>query len=171
MTEKRNPPTERRPATISLPDMPDRSGAWLGTREYILRRDAEFVRAHADYLVARGEQADAMHGLISARMRLGRLMAEMAALPEACRRIEEHKLRMLVLRNEAEATEAAIILAEARSRLSQSMKGAQASVPTGDGSLSIDEIEELLQALPEISPETMQTLSLMLKGRMKEKRG
>lgn len=172
MTDKQKPAPLRPAPTIAVPDLPSSSGTWLGSRTHILEKDAHFVRAHADFLDARMTQANSLFELIAARMRLFRLMAELAALPEACRRLEEHKLRMLTLKNEADATEAAIVLAEARSRLAQVMGGQKQAAPAAnDGFLGLEEIEELLQTLPEIAPETLQTLSLMLKGRMKEKRG
>lgn len=171
-------PTPQRPAPkISIPDLPC-NGSYSGffdifkTPEEIAHRDADYCEAHARFLRARGAQTDALHDLITARTRVARVMVELAALPEVCRREQEHKLRMLTLKNEAEATEAAIILAEARNRFAQAAAGKpQVTAPATDSSLSLDEVEELLQTLPEIAPETLQTLSLMLKGRMKEKRG
>lgn len=172
MTDKQKPAPVRAAPTIDVPDLPSSSGAWFGARTQILEKDARFIRAHSDVLDAQASRTNTLFELMAARMRLFRLMAELAALPEACRRLEEHRLRMLALKNEAEATEAAIVLAEARSRLSQVMGGQKQAAPAAnDGFLGLEEIEELLQTLPEIAPETLQTLSLMLKGRMKEKRG
>lgn len=172
MSDKSKPAPVRSASPISIPELPSDSGSWAWSRTQVLHDDTEYVQAHAGFLDARAAQAGALHDLVAARMRIMRLMAELAALPETCRRVEEHKLRLLTLKNEVEATEAAIILAEARSRFAQATGGVKPAAPqTNDGSLTTDEIEELLQSLPEISPETLQTLSLMLKGRLKEKRG
>lgn len=162
-------PAPLRPAPISIPDLPSSSGAWLGTRTYILEKDAAFVRAHADYLGARAVQAGALFDLIAARMRVARLMAELAALPEISRREQEHKLRMLSLKNEAEATEAAIVLAEARSRLSQAMDGVQQAAPADIGTLSIDDVESILAQFPEFDADNIGKITMLLRALMREK--
>lgn len=172
---------DRLPAPApSAPPLPSSSGAWLGTRTTILGKDAAFVRAHADFLRARCEQSDAMQQLIQSRLGVAKTMAKLAALGEIVeheyrlgRRERDHELRLLDIKHETDATNLQILLAEAQSRL-------DAYAPHGsppprdtpqDTGLAPDEIEEILQALPEISPETLHTLSLMLKGRLKEKSG
>lgn len=170
MTDKQRPAPLRPAPTISVPDLPSDSGSWFGSRTQILEKDARFVRAHADFLDARASQANSLFDLTAARMRLFRLMAELAALPETCRRQEEHKLRMLALRNEAEATEAAIILAEARGRLSQVMGGVKpAAAPTANDALTIDDVESILAQFPEIEGDSIGKISMLLRALMREK--
>lgn len=153
---------------FAIPDLPTSSGAWFGTRTHILEQDATFVRAHADYLTARAEQTDALRELLVARMRVARLMAELVSLPETCRRERDHAMRMLTLQNEAEATEAAIVLAEARSRLSHTL-GGNASTST-DGSLSIDDVETTLSQFPEIDADNIGKISILLRALAREKK-
>jgi len=170
MTDKQKPTSLRPAPTISVPDLPSDSGSWFGTRTQILEKDARFVRAHADFLDARTAQANALFDLTAARMRLFRLMAELAALPETCRRQEEHKLRMLNLRNEAEATEAAIILAEARGRLSQVMGGVkQTAAPAATDALTIDDVESILAQFPEFDETSIGKISMLLRALVREK--
>ena len=165
------------PAT-STPPMPSSSGAWLGKRITILRKDADFVRVHADYLRARRDQSDAMRDLIDSRISVAKTMAKLAALSEIVEheyrlghREREHELHLLDIQHQTEAVTAHIALAEVQARLAAISPHAPAlPTPTpAAGGLAPSEIEEILQALPEISPETLHTLSLMLKGRLKEK--
>lgn len=161
----------------STPPMPSSSGAWLGKRTTILRKDADFVRVHADYLRARCDQSDAMRELIDSRIGVAKTMAKLAALSEIVEheyrlghREREHELHLFDIHHQTEAVTAHIALAEVQARLAAISPHAPAlPTPAAGGGLSPDEIEEILQVLPEISPETLHTLSLMLKGRLKEK--
>ncbi|HEX2841391.1 hypothetical protein [Hyphomicrobium sp.] len=172
MTQRPKPPARHTPR-ISIPELPS-DGSYSSfadlfkTPEEIADRDARFVEAHARFLTAKGTQANALHDLVLARMRVARLMVELAELPEICRREQEHRLRMLSLENEAEATEAAIVLAEARSRLALAM-GASSSAPASPSGLSIDDVETILGQLPEIGSDTLLTVMRLLKGMLQEK--
>lgn len=159
---------QRSAPAISIPDLPTSSGAWFGTRTQILEKDAAFVRAHADYLTARTEQTSALFDLLAARIRVARLMTELAALPEMCRHEREHALRVLAMRNEIEVTEAAIILAEARGRLAQMMGGASPTSNTNT-TLSIDDVESVLTQFPELEADNIGRISMLLRALMREK--
>jgi hypothetical protein len=155
---------------ISVPELPSSSGAWFGGVAHILRKDTEVVEASADFLHARAQQAEALHGLVTARMRVARLMVELAALPETCRREQEHKLRMLSLKNEFEATEAAILLAEARGRFAQANKGPQQAAPaSGNDALSLDDVESILSQFPEFDADSISKVSMLLRALQREK--
>ena len=167
-------------AAPSGPPLPSSSGAWFGNRTQIIQKDADFVRAHADFLRARAEQSHAMRELIDSRIGLAKTMAKLTALGEivehefrlGCRE-RNHELRLATINQETEALAAQIALAEVQAKLATlaphgTPPVATATTPDSYG-LTPDEIEELLQALPEISPDTLHTLSLMLKGRLKEK--
>jgi hypothetical protein len=165
---------------VSTPPLPSSSGKWLGTRTTIMGHDATYVRAHADFLRARGEQSDAMRQLIESRLAVAKVMAKLATLQEIVeheygmgRAERQHERHLLGIQHEAEAVNAQIILAEAQARLATFAPYGQPPpreppLPTG---LSPDEVEELLHTIPELSPETLHTLSLLLKGRLKEKTG
>ena len=174
----KNPANAITTPSSSPPAMPSSSGAWIGTRTTILRKDADFVHVHADYLRARREQSDAMRDLIESRLGVAKTMAKLASLGEIVEheyrlghRDREHELHLLDIHHQTEAVTAHIALAEVQARLAAISPHAPAlpTPTTGAGGLSPSEIEEILQALPEISPETLHTLSLMLKGRLKEK--
>jgi hypothetical protein len=132
-------------------------------------------------LHARAEQSHAMRELIDSRIGLAKTMAKLSALGEivehefrlGCRE-RNHELRLATINQETETLTAQIALAEVQAKLASLAPHGTPPVATatpGSNGLTPDEIEELLQALPEISPDTMHTLSLMLKGRLKEKSG
>jgi hypothetical protein len=154
--------------TFSIPDLPTSSGAWFGTRTQILEKDAAFVRAHAEYQLARSEQTDTTFALLNARMRVARLMAELVALPEICRREQEHAVRMLAMKNEIEVAEAAIALAESRGRLAQVL-GAAKPKSAADGTVSIDDVESILTQFPELDADNIGRVSMLLRALVREK--
>lgn len=159
--------------TITIPELPC-DGSYstfldlFKSPEEIAERDADFCFAHARFLKSKEAQTNALHDLVLARMRVAKTMAELAALPETCRREQEHKLRLLSLRNETEAADAAIALAEARGRLAQSLGGAKPK-STGDGTLSIDDVESILTQFPEIEGDNIGRISMLLRALMREK--
>ncbi|WP_295556697.1 hypothetical protein [uncultured Hyphomicrobium sp.] len=169
MNDKRN--ISKVPAPqIPIPDLPSSSGAWFGTRTYIIEKDAEFVEAHTRFLEARSAQSTALLSLLSARMRLARVMVELAALPEICCREQEYRLRMLALTNEAQATEAAIVLAEARGRLAQALGGVKPAADIGRDALTVDDVESILAQFPELDG-NISKISLLLRALVREKSG
>lgn len=163
----------RQAPTISIPELPC-DGSYSSildlfkSPEEIATRDADFCFAHARFLKGKEAQTGALHDLILARMRVAKTLAELAALPETCRREQEHKLRLLSLQNETEATEAAITLAEARGRLAQCMGGASPAAPAS-GTLSIDDVETILTQFPEIETDNIGKISMLLRALMREK--
>lgn len=169
MSGKRDVSNNGPAAKISIPDLPSSSGAWFGTRTTIVGKDADFVEEHARFLEARATQSNALLSLLSARMRIARVMVELAALPEVCRREQEHKLRMLSLKNEVEATEAAFILAAARSRLSEVMGGVKQAAPAASDVLTIDDVESILAQFPEIEGDSIGKISMLLRALVREK--
>lgn len=169
-------------ASVSaLPSLPASSGKRLGSRTKILAHDAIFVRTHADFLRARAEQSDAMRQLIESRIGVARVMAKLATLGEIAehevevgRAERQHERRLLAIKHETEEVAARTILAQAQAQLAEyAPHGDMPSGATAARSLGLspEEVEELLQTIPELSPETLHTLSLLLKGRLKEKNG
>jgi hypothetical protein len=163
--------------------LPSSSGSLSLSRTTVARKDTEFVRQHAARIEAQIAQSDAMTALVESRARLALAMARLSVLPEIAeheyrigRREREHEHRLLEIKCLTAEAEAQVILAKARSRLTQfeppampPRPEAEPSQPPQPAALSADEIEELLQALPEIAPETLHTISLLVKGRLKEK--
>lgn len=174
MTDKRTDVVERRPAPISIPKLPcdgsySRLFDLLKTPEEIVNRDADYCQAHSRFLEAKTAATEACLGLVSARMHLARVMVELATLPETCRREQEHKLRMLSLKNEVEATETAIILAEARARFAQTNGPKPQSPAPSNDALSIDDVESILSQFPEIDTDSIGKVSMLLRALLREK--
>lgn len=163
-------PTPKAPTSISSPSLPTSSGAWWGNAETICRKDTSFVEQHRKYLKACTGQADALNGLILARVRVAKTLVELSALPELCRREQTHRLRVLQITQETEATLAATALANARADLQRANGSEKAPQPPPMPSgVTLEDIESVAQNMPELSPESIRSLLLALNGLMSEK--
>lgn len=167
----RNMPDRAPAPAVELPDLPCDSGVstWFRSRQEVCEFDTDYVDATTNLYRAQARQTLAVDELVAARVRLARTLSALQALPEICLREQEHKLRMLALKNEAEATEAAIILAEARSRLSQVMAGHKQVAPAGNDRLSIDDVESILVQFPEFDEASIGRITMLLRALQKEK--
>jgi hypothetical protein len=175
------PASRRLPAQGSV-QLPADGGAWWGTPTTIQKKNAQFVRAHADYLDARATQARSAQAYIDGCYELARSIARLDWLPEV---LEDDYLRGKLDR--AHAIEMARIghataEAQARLQLLEALEREQrfqappqqqptAFAPMQSPGLSPDEVEEIIASLPEASEEMRRTISLLLKGRLKEKQG
>lgn len=77
---------------------------------------------------------------------------------------------MLALTNEAQATEAAIVLAEARGRLAQALGGVKPAADIGRDALTVDDVESILAQFPELDG-NISKISLLLRALVREKSG
>jgi len=183
--------TSRLPATTpprpTLPSLPTSSGAstfWNPPTE-VARRDTEFIQRHADKLRAMTDQAAAFRQLVEERDALGMAIARTRSIDERCAHAYErerlarfNELRVLQLEHQLAEVNAKIALAQAERLYAQYRPEPPAAPPTQAPpppavpvGLSPTEIEELVRtSLPEVSPETLRTLSLLLQGRLAEKK-
>lgn len=164
--------------SVALPSLPTSSGKVWGSRTSIMRADADFVRAHSNYLSARVEQTSQMRSLVDVRISLALKIAELAILPELARheydkgrRDRSHDVAMQQLTHQTAEVNARIDLLQAHQHL-QSL-GPEAPSPTPAASASAgltpDEVDELLSNFPDLTAETRHLVALALKGRFNEK--
>ncbi len=163
----------------SLPALPSSSGAIWGSRERLLRKDTEFVQQSAKFLQARTAQSDAMTSLVESRLRLATTIAKLSALPEIAiheyelgRRERAHELAMRDLAQQTERTTAEAVLLQtqqALASLTPQTPPPQTPPPT-TASLSVSDVEKVAQNMPELKPETIQSLVWALNGLLGEKK-
>lgn len=164
------------PINVSLPSS---SGAWFGTKSRIMRKDGEFIRQHADLLAAKTTQATQMRALIDARIDLALKYAELASLPDLIdhqyakgHRERAHELRMMDIAHQTAETAAKTELAAALVRLAQFMPGPSGSAtapPAAGAGLTPNEVRKAAEMMPEMKPEAIETLMVMLSGMLAEK--
>ncbi len=177
----RNLPALRPEASArpSLPSLPATSGAWLGTRVTIMRKDAEFVRQHTEYLQARTSQSNAMRELVDSRLSLATTIAKLSALPEIAeheylkgRADRAYEMCVLTLRHQTGIADAEATLVQAQQYLAslrpQPTQPTSPPAPAPQG-LTPAEVNEVIAALDDISPEVKKTISYILMARMQEK--
>jgi hypothetical protein len=167
-------------------NLPADGGAWWGTPTTIQRKNAAFVRAHADYLDARTAQARSAQAYIDACHELARSIARLDWLPEILeadylrgKLDRAHEIQMRRIAHETAEAHARINLMHAlqhlasleRERLASPTQSIAPGAPLQPPGLSPDEVEEIIASLPEASDELRRTISLLLKGRLKEKQG
>jgi hypothetical protein len=186
MAEKPTPrnlpalPDQRAPVrgSIHLPAEP--SGFFATNR---LRKQAAFVREHTQWLEARTAQVRSGQAYVEACHELARSIARLDWLPEV---LEADYLRGKLERvHEIEMGRIAHATAEAQARINlmrlehylASLRGGPEAPPSlqppqhQPGGLTPDEVEEIIASLPEASDDLRRTISLLLKGRLKEKQG
>ena len=148
-------------------------------------RNRRQVAAHADYLRARADQADACVALIKKRRELLLEIASLQDLPEEIAHRRElgrlnrlNELRLIQLQHELAQTDARIAVAGAQLRLVQLLPvpvpvvppaPAPPAPPPPPAGLTPADVRKVLQAMPEIRPEAIETLVLMLSGVLAEK--
>jgi hypothetical protein len=71
--------------------LPSTSGAWLGSRTYVIKKDADFVEAHTRLLIARGKQCDALNELVEKRIALGAKIADLHNVLAEQQRVRDHE--------------------------------------------------------------------------------
>lgn len=175
--------------TPSIPTLPSSSGAWLGTRTRILKKDRDFIEVHTNLLKAKREQTDAMTALIESRMTAALTIAKLSALPEIAEhhyrkgRAErsrevaawQHEDHLAALARRCDELDAQASLVRAAQRLADlqpkppeppSPPQAPPPVPSG---LSTADVEKVAQNMPELKPETIQSLLWALNGLLAEK--
>jgi len=183
VTRYQSAPVPAQTPTPSMPSLPSSSGAWLGTRNTILRKDTAFVELHAAYLNARRAQSDAMTGLVESRIKAALTMAKLTALPEIAeheyrlgRLDRAHEMRIRSLSAERKESDAEAALLEAKQRVASLIPEPPkppapppaAPTPAAKG-LTPLEVKMVAQRLPEIKRETIETLCMMLSGLLAEK--
>lgn len=163
--------------------LPADGGAWFGTRTTVLKKNANFVREHAAYLDARAVQARSAQTYVDACHELARSIARLDWLPEVLEadylrgKLERaHEIEMARIAHATAEAQARINLARADHYLA-SLRDGPEPTPSSQAStqqpaaLTPDEVEEIIASLPEASDELRRTISLLLKGRLKEKQG
>jgi hypothetical protein len=179
-------PSVRAPA---LPDLPHSSGQLALTPRSRAVKDARYVRAHADWLVARTEQANAARQLSDSRFALAVALSKWQSLGEVCD--HEYKKGFLSRASELRVLELELETKEITARIArdQAMLVLQTyqpqppppppapvvaqppppPPPPPPPGLTPGEVDELLAQLNELSPETKKTISYLLHARMREK--
>ena len=170
MADPKRPPSlpamrdTRMPARGSV-HLPADSGAWWGSPTTILKKNAAFVRAHADYLEARTTQARSGQGYVDACHELARSIARLDWLPEILeadylrgKLDRAHDIEMQRIAHATAQAEARINLARTEHYLASLRR--RASPPMRSRRLS---------RRSEASDELRRTISLLLKGRLREK--
>jgi hypothetical protein len=159
--------------------LPADGGAWFGTRTMVLRKNTTFVRTHGEYLDARAAQARSAQAYVDACHELARSIARLDWLPEILeadylrgKLDRAHEIEMQRITHATTEAHARVALLEALQSAERFLPAAQpASAPPSQPGLSPDEVEEIIASLPEASDELRRTISLLLKGRLKEKQG
>jgi len=172
-------PARASPVT-TLPDLPSSSGAIWGSAKTLIKKDTEYIKAHTEFLQARSAQATAMTSVINSRHDLALALVRMASLSEIAefehrrgRADRSHELAMQGMRHELVELNEEIALINARRVLAALTEPTRPEAPSQAAStspLTIDDIEQVAQHLPELAPETVQAMILALKGLMSEKR-
>jgi len=172
------PPSEPTPRPM-LPDLPSHGGMYRfwHSPEDLAQKDADFVRAHAGLLRARADQAEAATELTERRKHLLLKVAELAQLDKLVDHQyrkgaadRAHELTMQAMQHEMEQLTKSLELQRLR-RQHDTETSEQKSSPIIDmvNGLTPAEIEELLEVIPEITPDTITTLRRLFEGRLKEK--
>lgn len=179
------PSSPRMPVTRSpqatLPSLPSSSGKWLGSPSRLLEADLRYVEIHAAFLRARGDQATAMRELLSAREQLALAVARLQSLSLIC----EHEfikgkmeraseLALLALKQETAEVQARAELVAARHLLAayepQPPEPPPAPPSPAPAGLDPREVEAVLQRFPDIKPESIEPIIMVLRGILAEKK-
>lgn len=174
--------------TPSFPALASSSGAFVGPRRRIARKDEEFFIADAARIEAQEKQCRAFTSLIGARSDAALAMARLQALPEiaehayykgrAERSAEEqqwlHDVRIAALEHERDEIHAQTEVERAKKRLEDlqpaaSEQSTPATAPAALKGLTPAEVQMVAQRLPEMKRETVETLCMMLSGLLAEK--
>jgi hypothetical protein len=177
----------------TMPALPSSSGAFSLSRTSAMRKDTAFVESHTELLKAKRGQTDAMTALIESRVGAALAMAKISALPEIAHhayqrgRAErtrevndwEHQGRVSALDRQRTEADAKTALLFALQRLADAERGAPEPPPVAPSleqpptitGLTPDDVEDVLSHLPEIPPETLETIRRLLAGFLKEKGG
>ena len=165
---------QRMPARSSV-HLPASGGAWLGTRTALLKKDAHFVRTHADFLDARTTQAKSAQACVDARIELARSIARLDWLPEIlevdylCGKFDRaHEIEMRRIAHQTAEVNARINLVGSQQHLA-SLNPHPEPPPVAPTGLTPDDVDELLSNFPDLTVETRHLVALALKGQLKEK--
>jgi len=172
-------PAATEPPRPSLPSLPA-GNARFGTQVSVYQRNTRAVAASADYMRARADQAAACMELVLKREELALAIARLAWLPERCAHEYEKgrlsrlsELRILKLQHERDEIDAQIAVAAAKLQLAQyqpqpETPSAPPPAPAPMG-LTPADVQKAAQMMPELKPESIETLLLMLGGLLAEK--
>lgn len=169
---------ERAPARAT-PNLPSSSGAWFGGRTTLLAKDSKFVRAHADYLAARQEQARQARALVDVRIELERSLARLAWLPEILehdyqmgREDRRHDFEAKRITNQTREAELRAVL-QAALNYEASLKPQPVQQPVSTASAGrgagIDDVEQILSNFPDIPASAKATFLMLLRAKLQDK--
>lgn len=173
---------QRMPARSSV-HLPASSGAWFGPRTRILKKDTNWVRTHTEFLDARAAQARSAQAVVDARIELARSLMRLDWLPEILeadyirgKLDRAHEIEMARITHQTAEAQARVSLAAARLLLTsyEPPPPDDAAPPPSSASpgLTPTEVENVIRnSLPEITPETLRSLVLLLRGVADEKKG
>ncbi len=167
------------PPRPSLPAMPS-GGGFAFTPTGQLRKDAQYLTLYSTKLRALADNAAAMRELVEKRDALAMAIANLESLPDRCAhqfemgRLSRHNERELALLNyEHDQLQAKIRNAAAQMQLAQYLPIPEAppapSAPPAPTGLTPADVQKAAQMMPELKPETIETLVLMLGGLLAEK--
>jgi hypothetical protein len=180
-------PTRSSSSLPTLPPLITGNSAWPFERGRY-ERNAAIVRANANYLQARTEQADACLALIKKREQLLLAIASLRDLPEKVAHQRElgrlsrlNELRLAQLQHQISEVNASIELAAASVRLAQYFPvkeppppapvqaQVQQAAPVQPKGLTPTDVRAALQQYPDIKPDAIEPIIMMLMGLMAEK--
>ena len=163
----------------SLPSMPT-GGGFAFTEMGQLRKDAQYLGLYGAKLRALGDNAVAMRELVEKRDALALAIANLHSLPERCAhqyemgRLSRHnELELARLNYEHDQLQAKIRNAAAQMQLLQYLpipERSEPPAPPAPTGLTPDDVRKALQMMPEVKPEAIETLVLLLSGVMAEKK-
>ena len=168
------------PPTPSLPSLPSTSGEFSFTPTRALAKDTAYSIQHAAKLRAMADQAAAFRELVEKRDALALAISDLHSLPDRCahrfemgRLSRHHERHLLVLQHEQEIIDAKVRNASAQVQLAQYLPmpeppRALAPQPAPAG-LTPADVQKAAQMMPELKPESIATLVLMLGGLLAEK--
>lgn len=163
---------------VAVPSLPTSSGAWLGSRTRIARKDAEYVRQHEALIRSDGSRTDALRELIDKRIELGKALTRWADRDHIFqtefmrgRADREFSLRLQSLTHETELEWQRAKLAEAQrhhlsfypdppSASAPALPAPPPTQPSGPSEAEIrEEAERRVAALhPDVSPDQQRAL-------------
>lgn len=171
-----------------IPSLPSSSGAFWGSSTTIAKKDARFLEAHTGLLIAKRDQADAMTSLIESRQAAALAVARLVALPELAEhqyqhgRAErqgekadwQHAARITDLTHQTleVGAQAALVRAQQTLTALQPKPPEPAPAPPPPApppELSPADVEKVAQNMPELKPDTIQSLMWALNGLLAEK--
>lgn len=163
------------------PSLPSDSGEWAWTERSKFLKDTAFVDATSKFYRARADQSRAFSELLAARIQLAKVMTEVNDIRDICehhyalgRTERAHELAMLELRarieQQALRNDLQQLLPPPATPPLPAPSPSPSPVSSTSAGIQPADVMALLDSMPDVSPETKETLSELLPALAKEKK-